>query len=201
MKKVIFYLLVLSLLPVLAKAQLPASIVHDPKAAALQSKSIALQQGMRTISESSVKELKNVGEYAQNAYNLAKDYQSALGLVNKYIANVSGVKNMFFLQQKIAELYANNYNKFNKNLKSRDINLYQSTLRHGLKQSLKHIQDLDIIITSDFAKMTDAERMSIISDLEKKMNYEYDGLNAVVADFKKQYNLVEFNQGTKNYIK
>lgn len=195
--KNILYVLIMILLPQIVSAQL---VVSDPTNSALLAKSNGIQAVIQTMTQTSIDKIGDLGKITKDLYNVSKEYQDELKIVSSFVSKTSAVNDIFKKQKQVVDLYATEVMKYDKNLDSNQKKIYRNSMKQGVARSLGYLSDLDVVITSNFSKMSDGERIRLIEDINRKMTKEYEGMSSVTRYFKKVYNLVEVKNNTNKYI-
>jgi len=180
-----------------ANAQL---VVSDPTTAALVLKSNAIQATISSLSNISIDKIGELGRITKDVYDISREYRDELKAVSSFVAKTSAVGDIFAAQKRIVDLYSNNITRYDQNLDQKQKEIFRRSMKGGVTRSLNYLKDLDVVISPNFSKMTDAERLKLIGDIKARMDKEHEGMDAVNTYFMKYYNHVEIEKGTYKYL-
>jgi len=115
----------------------------------------------------------------KDVYDISREYRDELRAVSPFIAKTSAVADIFGTQKRIVDLYSRSITRYDKNLDEKMRKIFRNTMKGGVASSLNYLKDLDVVISPNFSKMTDAERLKLIGDIKAKMDKEHEGMDAV----------------------
>lgn len=137
----------------------------DLKIQRLQNKTIWLQNAQKTLENQMSKlKLKEIGDWANKQKELYSKYFDELSKVKNAIGTYQAVKDIISKQVQIVKEYSTAFNLFrqDKNFTQQEIDYMQQVYRGILDESLKSIEQVQMVITAFATQMTDAKRLVII---------------------------------------
>lgn len=138
----------------------------DLKIQRLQNKTIWLQNAQKTLENQMSKlKLKEIGDWANKQKELYAKYFDELSKVKKAISTYQTVKDIISKQSQLVKEYsrASNLSKQDKNFTQQEIDYMQQVYGGILDESLKSIEQVQMVITAFATQMTDAKRLVIIN--------------------------------------
>ena len=151
----------------------------DLKIQRLQNKTIWLQNAEKTLeNEMSKLKLKEIGDWALKQKKLYADYFDELWKVKNALQTYQNVKDIVNKQIQLVKEYkkAFDLSKQDKNFSAGEL-VYMGEVYSGiLKESLKNIEQVDLVITSFATQMSDAKRLEIIHQASDKMEQNLSDL-------------------------
>lgn len=118
--------------------------------------------------------IKNI---AEGNYNLHQVFLDGLYAVNPSVRNYQRIPKIINYQLLLMKEYKRAYNRFKKdpNLTASELRYLESVYGYLIKQSLKNIEELTMIITASKLRMGDDERLKAIDriymDMESKLSF------------------------------
>lgn len=118
-----------------------------------------------------------IKDIAEGNYKLHQVFLDGLFAVNPAVRNYKRIPMIINYQALLMNEYKRAYNRFrdDQNLTSAEIRYLASVYTYLVKQSLKNLEELAMIITSSKLRMTDDERMRAIDriffDMENKLSF------------------------------
>ncbi len=137
----------------------------DLKIQRLQNKTIWLQNAQKTLENQMSKlKLKEIGDWANKQKELYAKYFDELSKVKNAIGTYQVVKDIISKQVQIVKEYsmAFNLSRQDKNFTQQEIDYMQQVYGGILDESLKSIEQVQMVITAFATQMTDAKRLVII---------------------------------------
>ena len=154
-------------------------VAVDLKIQRLQNKTIWLQNAEKTLeNEMSKLKLKEISDWALKQKKLYADYFDELWKVKNALQTYQNVKDIVNKQIQLVKEYkrAFNLSKQDKNFSAGEL-VYMGEVYSGiLKESLKNIELVDLVITSFATQMSDAKRLEIIHQASDKMEQNLSDL-------------------------
>ena len=151
----------------------------DLKIQRLQNKTIWLQNAEKTLeNEMSKLKLKEISDWALKQKKLYADYFDELWKVKNALQTYQNVKDIVNKQIQLVKEYTRAFNlsKQDKNFSTGEL-VYMGEVYSGiLKESLKNIEQVDLVITSFATQMSDAKRLEIIHQASDKMQQNLSDL-------------------------
>ena len=144
----------------------------DLKIQRLQNKTIWLQNAQKTLENQMSKlKLTQIGDWAKKQKELYTKYFVELSKIKNTIGTYQAVKDIISKQVQIVKEYslAFNLSKHDKNFTQQDIDYMQRVYTGILDESLKSIEQLQMVITAFATQMTDAKRLGIIHSASDNM--------------------------------
>lgn len=132
-----------------------------------------MYKGYKVLSQGYTR-IKNV---AEGNYNLHQLFLDGLYAVNPSVRNYKRIPLIINYQRLLVKEYKRAYNRFrdDDNLTAREIEYLESVYSSLIKQSLRNIEELTMIITASKLRMSDDERMRAIDriyfDMENKLSF------------------------------
>lgn len=138
----------------------------DLKIQRLQNKTIWLQNAQKTLENQMSKlKLKEIGDWANKQKELYAKYFDELSKVKSAISTYQTVKDIISKQSQMVKEYSRAFNlsKQDKNFTQQEIDYMQQVYAGILNESLKSIEQVQMVITAFATQMTDAKRLVIIN--------------------------------------
>ena len=138
----------------------------DLKIQRLQNKTIWLQNAQKTLENQMSKlKLKEIGDWATKQKELYAKYFDELSKVKSAISTYQTVKDIISNQSQMVKEYSKAFNlsKQDKNFTQQEIDYMQQVYAGILNESLKSIEQVQMVITAFATQMTDAKRLAIIN--------------------------------------
>lgn len=138
----------------------------DLKIQRLQNKTIWLQNAQKTLENQMSKlKLKEIGDWANKQKELYAKYFDELSKVKNSISTYQAVKDIISKQSQLVKEYSRAFNlsKQDKNFTQQEIDYMQQVYGGILNESLKSIEQVQMVITAFATQMTDAKRLVIIN--------------------------------------
>lgn len=138
----------------------------DLKIQRLQNKTIWLQNAQKTLeNEMSKLKLKEIGDWANKQKELYAKYFDELSKVKSVINTYQSVKDIISKQSQLVKEYSRAFNlsKQDKNFTQQEIDYMQQVYAGILNESLKSIEQIEMVINAFATQMTDAKRLVIIN--------------------------------------
>lgn len=138
----------------------------DLKIQRLQNKTIWLQNAQKTLENQMSKlKLKEIGDWANKQKELYAKYFDELSKVKNAISTYLAVKDIISKQSQLVKEYSRAFNlsKQDKNFTQQEIDYMQQVYGGILNESLKSIEQVQMVITAFATQMTDAKRLVIIN--------------------------------------
>ncbi len=137
----------------------------DLKIQRLQNKTIWLQNAQKTLENQMSKlKLKEIGDWANKQKDLYAKYFDELSKVKNAIGTYQAVRDIISKQVQIVKEYSTAFNlsKQDNNFTKQEIDYMQQVYTGILDESLKNIEQVQMVITAFATQMTDAKRLEII---------------------------------------
>ena len=137
----------------------------DLKIQRLQNKTIWLQNAQKTLENQMSKlKLKEIGDWANKQKELYAKYFDELSKVKNAIGTYQAVKDIISKQVQIVKEYSTAFNlsRQDKNFTPQEIDYMYQVYSGILDESLKSIEQVQMVITAFATQMTDAKRLAII---------------------------------------
>ncbi|MDB5280675.1 MAG: conjugal transfer protein TraI [Ferruginibacter sp.] len=137
----------------------------DLKIQRLQNKTIWLQNAQKTLeNEMSKLKLKEIEDWADKQKQLYAKYFDELSKVKSAIGTYQALKDIISKQRQIVKEYSRAYNlsKQDKNFSAQEIEYMGQVYSGILEESLKNIEQVQIVVTAFATQMTDEKRLYII---------------------------------------
>ncbi len=137
----------------------------DLKIQRLQNKTIWLQNAQKTLeNEMSKLKLKEIGDWADKQKQLYAKYFDELSKVKSAIGTYQAVRDIISKQGKLVKEYSRAFNlsKQDKNFTTQEIEYMGQVYSGILEESLKNIEQVQMVVTSFATQMTDEKRLAII---------------------------------------
>jgi hypothetical protein len=137
----------------------------DLKIQRLQNKTIWLQDAQKTLENQMSKlKLKEISDWANKQKALYAKYFDELSKVKNAVGTYQKVKDIISKQVQVIREYSIAYNlsKQDKNFTQQEIDYMQKVYTGILAESLKSIEQVQIVVTAFATQMTDAKRLVII---------------------------------------
>ncbi len=138
----------------------------DLKIQRLQNKTIWLQNAQKTLENQMSKlKLEEIGDWANKQKELYAKYFDELSKVKNAISTYQTVKDILSKQSQLVKEYSKAFNlsKQDKNFTQQEIDYMQQVYSGILEESLKSIEQVQMVITAFATQMTDAKRLVIIN--------------------------------------
>lgn len=138
----------------------------DLKIQRLQNKTIWLQNAQKTLENQMSKlKLEEIGDWANKQKELYAKYFDELSKVKNAISTYQTVKDIISKQSQLVKEYSKAFNlsKQDKNFTQQEIDYMQQVYSGILEESLKTIEQVQMVITAFATQMTDAKRLVIIN--------------------------------------
>ncbi|HUC79477.1 MAG TPA: hypothetical protein VMR70_01120 [Flavisolibacter sp.] len=172
-------------LQVIAQAVKKVIKAIDLKIQRLQNKTIWLQNAQKTL-ENKMQELKlgEISDWVEKQRKLYADYYEELWKVKAAIGYYSKVKGIMDKQLLMLREYKKAIALFKRDehFSSQDIAYMEQVYAGMLNQSVKHLDELGILITSFATQMSDGKRLELIRQIEGRM----DGMLTDLRKFNQQ---------------
>lgn len=139
----------------------------DLKIQRLQNKTIWLQNAQKTLENKMSKlKLDEIGDWANKQKELYAKYFEELSKVKNAISTYQTVKDIISKQSQLVKEYSRAFNlsKQDKNFTQQEIDYMQQVYSGILEESLKSIDQLQMVVTTFTTQMTDAKRLVIINN-------------------------------------
>jgi hypothetical protein len=139
----------------------------DLKIQRLQNKTIWLQNAQKTLENQMSKlKLTEISQWANKQKELYAKYFDELYKVKNAISSYQAVRDIIKKQIQLLQEYSTAFNlsKQDKNFTPEEINYMQQVYTGILDESLKNIDQLQLVINAFATQMTDAKRLEIIHD-------------------------------------
>lgn len=156
----------------------------DLKIQRLQNKTIWLQNAQKTLENQMSKlKLEEIGDWANKQKELYAKYFDELSKVKNAISTYQTVKDIISKQSQLVKEYSKAFNlsKQDKNFTPQEVDYMEQVYSGILEESLKSIEQVQMVITAFATQMTDAKRLAII-------NSASDNIDQNLADLR------QFNQ-------
>ena len=138
----------------------------------IQNKTIWLQNAQKVVeNELSKLKLTEIGDWAKKQKDLYGNYFEELWKVKNTLRTYQVVKDIVAQQFLIVQEYtmAFNLSKKDKNFTVAELDFIQKVYNGILEESLKNINQIQLVITAFSTQMTDAKRLEIIHDVADNM--------------------------------
>lgn len=138
----------------------------DLKIQRLQNKTIWLQNAQKTLENQMSKlKLKEIGDWANKQKELYAKYFDELSKVKSVISTYQSVKDIISKQSQLVKEYSRAFSlsKQDKNFTQEEIDYMQQVYAGILNESLKSIEQIEMVINAFATQMTDAKRLVIIN--------------------------------------
>lgn len=172
------------ILKIIKAAVIKAIKAIDLKIQRLQNKTIGLQNTQKAIENTLTKlKLDNITEWVEKHRKLYKDYYDELYMVKTIITYYKRIKAIAEMQVKIMDEYKWAWNLFKQDDNFTEDELdYMGKVYSGLlDQSVKNIDQIDLVVNSFVTQMSDAKRLQIINATADQVETNY-------------HDLIKFNQ-------
>ena len=137
----------------------------DLKIQRLQNKTIWLQNAQKILENQMSKlKLEEIGDWANKQKELYGKYFDELSKVKNAIGTYQAVKDIISKQVQIVKEYSTAFNlsKQDKNFSKQEIDYMGQVYSGILHESLKNIEQVQMVISAFVTQMTDAKRLAII---------------------------------------
>lgn len=151
----------------------------DLKIQRLQNKTIWLQNAEKTLeNEMSKLKLKEISDWALKQKELYASYFDELWKVKNALQTYQNVKDIVNKQGQLVKEYSRAFNlsKQDKNFSAGELAYMQEVYSGILKESLKNIEQVDLVVTSFATQMSDAKRLEIIHKASDNMEQNLSDL-------------------------
>ena len=151
----------------------------DLKIQRLQNKTIWLQNAEKTLeNEMSKLKLKEISNWALKQKELYASYFNELWKVKNALQTYQNVKDIVNKQGQLVKEYSRAFNlsKQDKNFSAGELAYMQEVYSGILKESLKNIEQVDLVVTSFATQMSDAKRLEIIHKASDNMEQNLSDL-------------------------
>lgn len=138
----------------------------DLKIQRLQNKTIWLQNAQKTLENQMSKlKLKEIGDWANKQKELYAKYFDELSKVKNTISTYQSVKDIISKQSQLVKEYSRAFNlsKQDKHFTQQELDYMQQVYAGILEESLKSIEQVQMVITAFATQMSDAKRLAIIN--------------------------------------
>ena len=138
----------------------------------IQNKTIWLQNAQKVVeNELSKLKLAEIGDWAKKQKDLYGNYFEELWKVKNTLRTYQIVKDIVAQQFLIIQEYTRAFNlsKKDKNFTVAELDFIQKVYNGILEESLKNINQVQLVITAFSTQMTDAKRLEIIHDVADNM--------------------------------
>ena len=138
----------------------------------IQNKTIWLQNAQKVVeNELSKLKLTEIGDWAKKQKDLYGNYFEELWKVKNTLRTYQVVKDIVAQQFLIVQEYTRVFNlsKKDKNFTVAELDFIQKVYNGILEESLKNINQVQLVITAFSTQMTDAKRLEIIHDAADNM--------------------------------
>lgn len=138
----------------------------------IQNKTIWLQNAQKVVeNELSKLKLTEIGDWAKKQKDLYGNYFEELWKVKNTLRTYQVVKDIVAQQFLIVQEYTRAFNlsKKDKNFTVAELDFIQKVYNGILEESLKNINQIQLVITAFSTQMTDAKRLEIIHDAADNM--------------------------------
>ncbi len=172
------------ILKIIKAAVIKAIKAVDLKIQRLQNKTIGLQNTQKALENTLTKlKLDNITEWVEKHRNLYKDYYDELYKVKTIITYYKRIKTIAEMQVKIMDEYNWAWNLFKQddNFTTDELDYMAKVYSGLLDQSVKNIDQIDLVVNSFVTQMSDAKRLQIINTTADQVEANY-------------HNLIKFNQ-------
>lgn len=145
----------------------------DLKIQRVQNKTIWLQNAQKTL-ENKMAELKlnEVSGWVAKQKKLYADYYDELWKIKMAISHYKRVKEIIDKQISIVTEYSKAYNlsKQDRNFSAGELDYMAGVYNGIIEESLKNIEELELVINAYATQMSDAKRLEIIHEVSAKMD-------------------------------
>lgn len=151
----------------------------DLKVQKMQNKTIWLQNAQKVLENKMAElKLKEISNWTQKQRDLFKGYYEELSKVKAAIVTYSKVKQVISQQVQIAGEYKETYNliKENKQFTVSEKAYIYKIYTGMIDESLKHLDELYMVVNPGTMQMTDAKRMELVEAVSVKMQRCLDDL-------------------------
>ena len=153
----------------------------DLKIQRLQNKTIWLQNAQKAL-ENKMSELKlnEITGWVENQRKLYEDYYDELWKIKVTIRNYSKVKEIFLKQVQIVTEYSKAYHlsKQDRNFSSAELDHMGEVYGGIVDESLKNLEELQLVINAYATQMTDAKRLEIIHQVSNRIEQNLSDLRS-----------------------
>jgi hypothetical protein len=139
----------------------------DLKIQRLQNKTIWLQNAQKTLeNEMSKLKLTEISDWSKKQKELYTKYFDELWKVKNAISSYQAVRDIIKKQVQLVQEYSKAFNlsKQDKNFTADELNYMQKVYTGILDESIKNIDQIQLVINAFATQMTDAKRLEIIHD-------------------------------------
>jgi len=151
----------------------------DLKVQKMQNKTIWLQNAQKVLeNKMSELKLKEISNWTEKQRDLFKGYYEELAKVKAAIATYAKVKQIISQQVQIAQEYKGTYSliKTNKQFTASETAYVYRIYTNMIDESLKHLDELYMVINPGTMQMRDAKRMELVESVSVKMQQSLDDL-------------------------
>ena len=137
----------------------------DLKIQRLQNKTIWLQNAQKTLeNEMSKLKLTEISDWSKKQKELYANYFDELWKVKNVISSYQAVRDIVNKEAQLAQEYSKAFNlsKQDKNFTTDELNYMQKVYTGILDESIKNIDQIQLVINAFATQMTDAKRLEII---------------------------------------
>ena len=137
----------------------------DLKIQRLQNKTIWLQNAQKTLeNEMSKLKLTEISDWSKKQKELYAKYFDELWRVKNIISSYQAVRDIVEKEAQLAQEYSKAFNlsKQDKNFTTDELNYMQKVYTGILDESIKNIDQIQLVINAFATQMTDAKRLEII---------------------------------------
>ena len=151
----------------------------DLKIQRLQNKTIWLQNAQKTL-ENSLSKLKlgEISDWSERQKEQYRLYYEELAKVKSIITYYQRIKDISLKQFKLVEEYKRAWGLFqkDKNFTANELDYMQKVYTGILKESLRNVDQIAIIVKSFSTQMSDAKRIEIIDTAADQVDENFDDL-------------------------
>ncbi len=144
----------------------------DLKIQRMQNKTIWLQNAQKTLENKLSKlKLQEIGDWVKKQKDLYAHYFEELSKVKNTISTYQAVKDIITRQVQLVKEYSRAFNlsKQDKHFTAEEIDYMQKVFSGILSESLKSIEQIQLVITAFATQMTDAKRLAIIHEASENI--------------------------------
>lgn len=145
----------------------------------LQNKTVWLQNAQKVIeNEMSKLKLTEIGDWANKQKELYSNYFEELWKVKQVIRTYQSVKEIIAKQVQIVKEYSRAFNlsKQDKNFTAEELQYMQKVYTGILNESIKNIDQIQLVINAFATQMTDAKRLELIQTADDNMEQNLSDL-------------------------
>lgn len=114
---------------------------------------------------------KTVKDMSEGNFNLHKTFLDALMQVSPVVKNYKRVGDIINFQMLLMKESKNGLNRFVKsgNFSEKEISYFEKVYANLLRQSLRNLDELTMVVTADKLRMSDDERLQAVDDIYLQM--------------------------------